>query len=47
LPFPNAEFLSVADLMRKANVDESYAPEILDIVDLLVKHEILETAIPA
>lgn len=41
LPFPNADFLGIADIMRKASVDETYTPEILDIVDLLVKHEII------
>jgi len=46
LPFPKAEFLSVIEIMRKANVDDIYTPEILDIVDLLVKYEIIETANP-
>jgi len=32
LPFPGAEPLTVAAIMRKAGVDESRAPEILDIV---------------
>jgi predicted transcriptional regulator len=41
LPFPNANFLGIADIMRKANVAETYMPEILDIVGLLVKHEII------
>lgn len=44
LPFPNADFLSIADIMRKAAVEEIYAPEILDIVDLLLKHEIIAAA---
>ena len=46
LPFPNADFLSITDIMRKAGVAESYTPEILDIVDLLVKYDIIETATP-
>jgi len=35
LPFPGADPLSVAAIMRKAGVDESRAPEILDIVGRL------------
>jgi hypothetical protein len=35
LPFPGAEPLSVAAIMRKAGVDESRASEILDIVERL------------
>lgn len=44
LPFPNADFLSIVDIMRKAEVDDAYTPEILDIVDLLVKYEIIAAA---
>ena len=47
LPFPNAEFLSIDDIMHKADVDETYTPEILDIVDLLVKYEIIAAATQA
>jgi len=43
LPFPNAVPLSVVDIMRKANVDEELAPEILDIVQLLEKYDVIET----
>jgi len=46
LPFPNAEFLSVADIMHRAGVDEELAPEILDIVDVLTRHKALETQPP-
>ncbi len=35
LPFPGAEPLSVTAIMKKAGVDESRAPEILDIVGRL------------
>jgi predicted transcriptional regulator len=35
LPFPNADFLSIAEIMRKAGVSEELLPEILDIVDVL------------
>jgi len=42
LPFPNAEALTVAEIIRKAGVDEEVTPEILDIVDLLEKYEVIE-----
>jgi len=47
LPFPQADYLSLAEIMHKANVEKSYTPEILDIVELLIKYEIIETANPA
>ncbi|MFC1554527.1 hypothetical protein ACFL7D_07835 [candidate division KSB1 bacterium] len=43
LPFPNAEYLSISEIMRKADIDESLTPEILDIVELLEKHNIIES----
>ena len=46
LPFPNAESLGIVDIMRKAGVDENYTPEILDIVDLLLKYQVIETIKP-
>ena len=42
LPFPNAEFLSIAEVMEKAAIGTDLAPEILDIVDLLAKHGVIE-----
>jgi len=42
LPFPTAEPLSISDIMRRAGIDESQAPEILDIVELLEKHKVIE-----
>jgi hypothetical protein len=42
LPFPNAEFLSVSEIMRKAGVESQFSPEILDIVDLLEKYNVVE-----
>jgi predicted transcriptional regulator len=42
MPFPNAEPLSIGDIMRKADVDEKLAPEILDMVDILIRHEAVE-----
>jgi predicted transcriptional regulator len=43
LPFPNSEFASIAEIMHKAGLEESLAPEILDIVDVLEKHGVIET----
>jgi len=43
LPFPNAEFLGIADIMRKAGIDDQFTPEILDIVEMLEKNEVLES----
>jgi len=45
LPFPNAEFLSVAEVMGKADIGRDLAPEILDIVELLTKHNVIEEKI--
>jgi len=42
LPFPKAEALTIAEIMRKAGVEEALAPEILDLVQLLDKFEVLE-----
>ena len=42
LPFPGAEPLSVAAIMRKAGVDEARAPEILDIVERLEALGVIE-----
>jgi len=42
LPFPKAKPLSIAGIMQKAEVDESLAPEILDLVQLLEKYEVIE-----
>ncbi|MFC1910404.1 hypothetical protein ACFLXC_03820 [Chloroflexota bacterium] len=42
LPFPNAEFLSIAEVMEKADAGTDLAPEILDIVELLIKYSVIE-----
>ncbi len=42
LPFPNAAALTVAEIMSKAGVDKEVIPEILDIVDVLEKYEVIE-----
>jgi predicted transcriptional regulator len=43
LPFPKAEFLSVADIMHKAGVEQEFAPEIMDIVDILLRYQVIES----
>lgn len=43
LPFPKAEFLSVADIMHKAGVEQEFAPEIMDIVDVLMRYQVIES----
>jgi predicted transcriptional regulator len=42
LPFPNAAPLSVADILRVAGIPEDAVPEVLDLVDLLVKYDVIE-----
>lgn len=42
LPFPGAEPLAVTDIMKKADVEESLAPEIMDLVQLLEKSGVIE-----
>ena len=42
LPFPNAEYMSISDIMRKADVEDVYLPEILDTVELLDKFQVIE-----
>jgi predicted transcriptional regulator len=42
LPFPNADPLAIEDVMRKAAVEERLAPEILDIVEVLMRHGAIE-----
>jgi hypothetical protein len=42
LPFPKAAPLSIAGIMQKAGVAENLAPEILDLVQLLEKFNVIE-----
>ena len=42
LPFPKAEPLTIAQIMQKANLDDELAPEILDLVQLLEKFDVIE-----
>jgi DNA-binding transcriptional ArsR family regulator len=43
LPFPNAEFLSIFEIMKKADVSDEHKSEIVDIVHLLNEHGVIET----
>ena len=42
LPFPTAEYLTIAEIMQKTGVDKIHSPEILDIVGLLEKYGVIE-----
>lgn len=42
LPFPTAEFQSIAEIMHKAGVEKSHATEMLDIVEVLEKYGVIE-----
>jgi len=42
LPFPTEPFLSVSNIIKKAKIDESNFPEILDIVNTLFDNQIIE-----
>jgi len=42
LPFPSAGFLSITEIMKKAEVGQANTSEILDIVDALIELEVIE-----
>ncbi|MDQ7816391.1 MAG: hypothetical protein RDU14_05150 [Melioribacteraceae bacterium] len=42
LPFPNADFLSIPEIMKKAEVTDEHKSEIIDIVNLLKEHGVIE-----
>ncbi len=42
LPFPNAEPLTVDEIMQKAGIEPNLAPEIMDLVQLLEKYNVIE-----
>jgi len=42
LPFPTAEFMTIAEIMHKSGVDKIHSPEILDIVELLEKYSVIQ-----
>jgi len=43
LPFPKAEPLTVDLIMQKASIDSNFAPEIIDLVQLLETHHVIES----
>lgn len=42
LPFPTEEPQSIADIVEKAELDRSFLPEILHIVELLEQYKVIE-----
>ena len=42
LPFPSAGFLSISEIMKKAEVGQANTSEILDIVDALIDFEVID-----
>ncbi|MBN1271605.1 MAG: hypothetical protein JXB26_04985 [Candidatus Aminicenantes bacterium] len=42
LPFPTAEFMTLAEIMQKAEVDKIHAPEIIDIIEWLEKYGVIK-----
>jgi predicted ArsR family transcriptional regulator len=42
LPFPKALPLTISEIMQKAGIEENLAPEILDLVQLLEKYQVVE-----
>ncbi len=42
LPFPSAPYSRIQDIMRQAEVAPIHAPEIVDIVELLVSFEVID-----
>jgi len=43
LPFPDGQHMGVADIMRKAGVDNVNLSEILDLVEILDKYNVIES----
>lgn len=42
LPFPSASHLSIQEIMKRAGIEKSFAPEILDLVELLETYQVIE-----
>jgi predicted transcriptional regulator len=42
LPFPDADALTITEIMQKANIDHTLAPEILDLIDILKQHQVID-----
>jgi len=43
LPFPEAPSQSVDEMMNKADIPDEHRSEIMDIVNLLIEHNVIET----
>jgi predicted transcriptional regulator len=43
LPFPSAEFKSISDILKNSEVDRTHTSEILDIIDVLIDFEVIES----
>ncbi|MBU8921700.1 MAG: helix-turn-helix domain-containing protein [Bacteroidales bacterium] len=45
LPFPGAETMTIDEISTKAGLDTEVLPEIVDIVGVLIEHEVIESVI--
>lgn len=43
LPFPTADSESVEQIMKKAGIDKTNEKEVMDIIEFLIKHSIIES----
>lgn len=43
LPFPNADYLNIREIIKKARTDGTNIPEIIDIVNVLIEFGVIET----
>jgi len=43
LPFPNADYHSIKEIMKKAQSDDINIPEIIDIVNVLIEFDVIES----
>ena len=42
LPFPDGQFQSIAEIMKKAAISDKQVPEIVDLVNLLIDYHVIE-----
>ena len=42
LPFPTESYMGVLEIIKKAQINEAYAPEIVDIIDVLESNRLIE-----
>jgi len=43
MPFPNTQFLSILEIIKKAGLNTKQSAEVLDIVELLIELDVIET----